>query len=117
MLSKEWVQSASLSQSPLMVLPNNYLSRLDGVRLQAHERKQLSSRECEEYLVCESLLSGLRGGTKLYPVDSVVFYHDLVLHKTGPMQRYQRTAKVVEAEPWCLIKAAGYLRTFVETQP
>ena len=33
------------------------------------------------------------------------------------MQRYQRTAKVVEAEPWCLIKAAGYLRAFVESQP
>ena len=81
--------------------------------------KQLSSRECEEYLVCESLLSGLRGGTKLYPVDFWGLFSIMALFytKTGQMQRYQRTAKVVEAEPWCLIKAAGYLRTFVETQP
>ena len=29
--------------------------------------------------------------------------------------RFLRTAKAVEAEPWCLHKAAAYLRAFVES--
>ena len=48
MLCKEWVHSASLSQEPLMIIPKDYVDILKGVRLQAHPRKELSTRECDE---------------------------------------------------------------------
>ena len=48
MLCKEWVHSASLSQQPLMIIPKDYVDIMKGVRLQAHPRKELSNRECDE---------------------------------------------------------------------
>ena len=48
MLCKEWIHSASLSQEPLMIIPKDYVDTMKGVRLQAHPRKELSNRECDE---------------------------------------------------------------------
>lgn len=56
MLAKEWVHSASLCQQPLLLLPKNYIKRLDGIQLQAHVRTDLSHRECEEHLDLNKVL-------------------------------------------------------------
>ena len=59
LLVKEWVSSASLSQSPTLVLPRQYMSRLDGVDLDLLPRRSLGKRECDELLV--SMILSLAG--------------------------------------------------------
>ena len=48
MLAKEWVSSEALSQQPLLVLPFDYLQRVQGVCVEAQPRKTLGTRECDE---------------------------------------------------------------------
>ena len=50
MLCKEWVHSASLSQQPLVILPESYIKVLERSQLTTLGRKELSKKECEEFL-------------------------------------------------------------------
>ncbi len=49
-LFKEWASSAELCQSPTLVLPRSYLSRLDPQRLKVLPRNELNDRSVKEYL-------------------------------------------------------------------
>lgn len=98
MLTKQWVHSASLSQSPLMVFPKGYAARLEGCHLVTHDRRKLSNREMEEQLARAGQFETMTWGKSC----------------CSCYVRYLRTAKVVEADPWYLGRAADYLRAFVD---
>ena len=60
MLCKEWVHSASLSQQPLVILPESYIKVLERAQLTTLGRKELSKKECEEFLGSYFLTSKLK---------------------------------------------------------
>ena len=107
LLVKQLVNSESLAQPPMTFLPSSFSNRLTNP-LEQLPRNLLKDRARKELLVQTFI-----GQLTIFNLFSI-WNPSHSLHRSTH-SRFLKTASLVEKDPWFLTKAAGVLRSWVDT--
>ena len=119
LLVKHLVNSASLSQTPMVLLPTSF-QKLLKKQVEALPRKLIADRAKKELLSNYYYFYGLQQTFFCFvyvavdppSIPSPSHFGDVI--QRAACLRFLKTADLVEKDPWCLVNAAKALRDWVD---